>query len=325
MTIGESTELQYPDFKYSLNSSKVLNIRDGDLEKVLKAYNVTTSGLDEMVASIREWYEKQPHLPQGQLHDRMIIGHLLTRGFSVEQAKEKIDNYFAARHRMPDILGNWEPIPANTEKYLKQGYWIIPPFRTPENHRVVIFRILNPEMVVLDAARIGFMMSDYRLFNETSQGDHWIFDLSLATLSHVIQFNPLLISKIYYHITSCYALKLKGIHLVNVPSFAHSVLALLKKIMKEKHVSRLHLYDSFDKIFNVLPRDVFPNDIGGTSNLTCQDVADTWYETLQSDTWKAFYKHQSKTFQTDESKRISSSKITDTFGVEGSFRKLDLD
>lgn len=56
-------------------------------------------------------------------------------------------------------------------------------------------------MVVLDVARLGFLMGDYRLFNETSQGDHWVFDFSNATLSHAMQFTPMLITKIYYHIT----------------------------------------------------------------------------------------------------------------------------
>lgn len=65
-------------------------------------------------------------------------------------------------------------------------------------------RILSPEMVVLDVARLGFLMGDYRLFNETCQGDHWIFDFSNATLNHAMQFTPILMSKIYYHITVCY-------------------------------------------------------------------------------------------------------------------------
>ena len=59
-------------------------------------------------------------------------------------------------------------------------------------------------MVVLDVAKLGFLMGDYRLFNETSQGDHWIFDFSNATLNHAMQFTPILMSKIYYHITVCF-------------------------------------------------------------------------------------------------------------------------
>lgn len=66
------------------------------------------------------------------------------------------------------------------------------------------FRILSPEMVVLDVVKLGFIMGDYRLFNETSNGDHWVLDFSQATLNHALQFNPLIITKIYYHITVRY-------------------------------------------------------------------------------------------------------------------------
>ncbi|CAH0696568.1 unnamed protein product [Spodoptera exigua] len=323
MTIGD--ENVYENFDYSLNVQKIMNIRDSDLENLMKSYNVTQKSLDEMVASIREWYEKQPHLPQGQLHDRMIIGHLITRGFSVEQCKEKIDNYFSARTKMPDVLVGRSPLSSNMEKFSKQGYWVVPPMKTKENHRVILFRIVNPEMVVLDVVKLAFMMGEYRLFNDVTHGDHWIFDFSNATLNHALQFTPILISKIYYYITSCHAIKIKGIHLVNVPVFGHSILALFKKIMKPKHAERLHLYEGFEKIFNVLPREIFPSDIGGTANTTVQELSDVWHETIQSESWKRFYANQDKNFFVDESKRITPSKITDEFGVEGTFRKLELD
>ncbi|KAH9636573.1 hypothetical protein HF086_017155 [Spodoptera exigua] len=71
MTIGD--ENVYENFDYSLNVQKIMNIRDSDLENLMKSYNVTQKSLDEMVASIREWYEKQPHLPQGQLREYLLI------------------------------------------------------------------------------------------------------------------------------------------------------------------------------------------------------------------------------------------------------------
>ncbi|KAH9636572.1 hypothetical protein HF086_017154 [Spodoptera exigua] len=95
--------------------------------------------------------------------------------------------------------------------------------------------------------------------------------------------------------------------------------------MKPKHAERLHLYEGFEKIFNVLPREIFPSDIGGTANTTVQELSDVWHETIQSESWKRFYANQDKNFFVDESKRITPSKITDEFGVEGTFRKLELD
>ena len=47
----------------------MLNIKDGDIDVLLKLYGINHKALEEMIKSVQEWYEKQPHLPQGQLRE----------------------------------------------------------------------------------------------------------------------------------------------------------------------------------------------------------------------------------------------------------------
>lgn len=43
--------------------------------------------------------------------------------------------------------------------------------------------------------------------------------------------------------------------------------------MKSKMVDRLYTYNSFEELFKVIPRNIFPRDLGGDEPLTCQDIA----------------------------------------------------
>lgn len=72
--------------------------------------------------------------------DEVIIRRLITQRFSIEKVKEKVDNYYTIRRKMPEVLCNRDPLSPTVDKCLKQGYWIVLPKKTPDNKRVNIYR-----------------------------------------------------------------------------------------------------------------------------------------------------------------------------------------
>lgn len=62
------------------------------------------------------------------------------RKFSLQKVKEKIENYYTVRHSMVELLSNRDPLAPELNEYLKRGYWIVLPQKTPEKHRVTIFK-----------------------------------------------------------------------------------------------------------------------------------------------------------------------------------------
>ncbi|CAK1590211.1 unnamed protein product [Parnassius mnemosyne] len=124
----------------SQNVEKLLNVTPDDLDAVLRHYKITPKGLQEIVISIQEWYEKQHHLPQGQLDDKIILQHLILKGFNMEKVKDKIDNFFSAKHKMPEILLKRDPLASDFDRYLRFAFFVILPKKTSINHRVSIFR-----------------------------------------------------------------------------------------------------------------------------------------------------------------------------------------
>lgn len=58
-------------------------------------------------------------------------------------------------------------------------------------------------------------------------------------------------------------MKVKGVHYVNIPSFGIPIINILKKLVKPKLANRIHLHATYEDLYNKLPRNIFPKDLGG--------------------------------------------------------------
>lgn len=77
-----------------------------------------------------------------------------------------------------------------------------------------------------------------------------------------------------------------------------------------------------DTFYPFVPQEVMPKDYGGTAD-TIDEIHKRQKELLLENV--DFFKENEK-IKTDESKRIGKPKnATDLFGIEGSFKKLDID
>ncbi|CAG5022654.1 unnamed protein product [Parnassius apollo] len=308
----------------SQNVGKLLNVTPDDKDAVLRHYKISSKGLQEIVNSIQEWYGKQLHLPRGQLDDKIIVQHLILKGFNMEEVKDKIDNFFSAKHKMPEILLNRDPFSPDIDRYLKFAFCVILPKKTPMNHRVSIFRLQRPfDFIAVDVMKMAFMLLEYRMRNDISLGEQWIFDLTNVCFQNSVQMTPVLMTKFIYYVRFYFGSKIKGIHLVNMPSFVAPLLNIAKKVMKPKVAKRIYVYNSFNQIYQILPRNILPKEYGG-DELSCQEIADEWRKAIQTDAWRTYFAEQDKLLS-DESKRTSSLSSDDFFGCEGSFKKLEVD
>ncbi|XP_068623770.1 alpha-tocopherol transfer protein-like [Battus philenor] len=308
----------------SQNVTKLLNVTADDRRYIFKHNNISPKGLQDIILSIEEWYEKQPHLPKGQLSRQMIVQHLILKAFKIEEVKDKIDNWMSAKHKMPEILMNRDPFSPTIDKYLRFGFYITMPKKTPLNHRLSFFRVKEPfEYDVLEVVKLCYMIVEYRILNDAAQGEQWIFDLANVTFHNSVQMTPTLLSKIVYYIRFCFGAKIKGLHFVNVPTFVAPIINILKKLMKPKVAKRIYLYQKFEELYELFPKNILPVEYGGYER-SCDEITDDWVATLQSDAWRKYFAEQDKVIS-DESKRTHFLSSDDFFGCNGSFRKLEVD
>ncbi|XP_013143279.1 PREDICTED: alpha-tocopherol transfer protein-like [Papilio polytes] len=310
--------------KLSQDALKLLNVTENDRLDVLKRYNVSPKGLQDIIYSIQEWYEKQPHLPKGKLDSHMIFQHLMLKGFSIEEVKDKIDNCVSGKRKMPELLLNRDPLDPIMNECLKFGYFVILPKKTPRSHRVTIFRIKQPiDLVASDVAKMALMLLSYRMYTDSSLGEQWIFDLTNVSFHNSVQMTPALLTKLVYFIRFCYGAKIKGIHFVNMPSFIIPIINVLKKILKPKVAKRIYVYSDFNELGGLFSKSILPKEYGG-DEITCDEITENWRKSVQSDAWVEYFAEQDKVMS-DEALRTRHLNSDDFFGLEGSFRKLEVD
>lgn len=94
--------------------------------KVFKMFNKSKEEVEKDVNIILEWFKTQPHLPEIMsnflmlfiflslsfyffLDKAKIANFLLLNKFSIEKTKQKIDNYYTIRSKIPDVYDDCNP------------------------------------------------------------------------------------------------------------------------------------------------------------------------------------------------------------------------
>lgn len=71
------------------------------------------------IKSLREWCEKQPHLPK--ITDSELALFLHSNYYRMEPTKTTIDTFYTARTHVPEFFSNRDPL---GDKDLRQAFYI---------------------------------------------------------------------------------------------------------------------------------------------------------------------------------------------------------
>ncbi|KAJ8930565.1 hypothetical protein NQ314_016627 [Rhamnusium bicolor] len=117
-------------------------------------------------------------------------------------------------------------------------------------------------------------------------------------------------------------IRLKSLEFFNIVSFMDKLLALMKPFMKKELMNSLFLHTDMESLNKRIPKNLLPQDYGGS----CESLSilHEKYKAVISDN-ADFFKYQDSQV-VDESKRPGKPKnIGDVFGMEGTFKKLEVD
>ncbi|KAJ3651820.1 hypothetical protein Zmor_017829 [Zophobas morio] len=276
------------------------------------------------VKALIDWASKQPHFPN--LTELQAIMFLHSCYYRNEIAKTTIDTFFTLRTRYSDMFKNRNPSSASMQKIINHMLVTVLPGKTPENYAIIFMKFLenNSENYnFLEELKYADMVCMLHLYQEgLSNGFLLVADCEELSFGHLLKHNPILIKKFAYYLQEAMPIRLKkGMHFFNPPPFMDKLLALLKPFLKNELLNSLHVHNTLESLTKFVPLECLPKDYGGA-----EETVSVLHETIKSRLVEhSNYFDWEETLIVDESKRLKEFEMDDIYGIDGSFKKINID
>ncbi|XP_025155148.1 retinol-binding protein pinta isoform X1 [Harpegnathos saltator] len=281
---------------------------------------------EEKFDKFRQWLKQQVHLPQDISDNRLRIT-LLTSKLNLEKAKKRLDSQYTLRTLLPEFFTNYDPQNDNIALVHKCLQWVILPKLTPEKYRITFFRFISEDASIFhlaDLMKYTCMLTDVRIDIEEDMvnSDILIADFAYFTFNHLLKYIPSLVRKIDL-CTEAYGLRYKGIYIINAPSYIGRFLQLIKTFMSPKIYERVKVFESgIESICEMISKSNLPADYGGEEP-SLEALADMWHaKLLERREWLL---EQEKVKSNESLRTDHVINADELFGVNGTFRKLEID
>ncbi|KYM77580.1 Alpha-tocopherol transfer protein-like protein, partial [Atta colombica] len=200
---------------------------------------------------------------------------------------------------------------------------------TEEGYKIVYTRLIDYEpsrFIYNDVMKYFSMVIDLWLYTEgTAKGHVIVIDMTGVTFAHAGHLSPVGIKKYLYYLQEAIPIRLKGLHFINTNAVMDIILSMMKPFMKKELMDVLHIHTNpKNTLGKFIPLEAFPCDVG------LEGKARPWNEQQEKqlkrlEHHREWFLQDEVTSRVNEALRIGKSKTIDMFGVEGSFKKLDID
>ncbi|XP_024888243.1 alpha-tocopherol transfer protein-like [Temnothorax curvispinosus] len=277
------------------------------------------------IQMLREWCEKQPHLPK--ISDSELALFLHSNYYRLEPTKTTIDTFYTVRTHVPEFFSNRDP---NNNKELKKATETVThqvlEGTTKEGYKIIYGRLLDGEpshFVYNDVMKSLNMVIDLWLYTEgTCEGHIILFDMKNVSFGHVGRLSPMGLKKFLYYLQEGLPVRLKGLHFMNSSPVMDVIMNMMRPFMKKQLMDMFHMHTTSDTLEKFIPLEVLPNESGGQAG-SLQELHDKQIKKLVDHV--AWFQEE-EAHRVNEALRPGKAKTaTDLFGVEGSFKKLEID
>jgi len=278
------------------------------------------------IQSLKEWCEKQPHLPK--VEDNFLALFLHTNNYRVEPTKSTIENYYTIRTHIPEFFCDRDPV---GNKELRQIFKVVGTVflngETKEGYKILYEALLEDDPACYNFnsnVKCCTMLYDFScLTYGTTNGIIYVADFKKTTFGHVSRMNPLGLRKILYYIQETIPTYIKGIHMINAPSAMKNLMNIIRPFLKKELIDMIHFHSSLESVSEYVSVDLLPNEIGGKAG-SIHELTEIQVKKLED--YREWFLLDETTRRVNEALRIGKSmSANDLFGVEGSFKKLDID
>ncbi|EFN70141.1 Alpha-tocopherol transfer protein-like [Camponotus floridanus] len=275
---------------------------------------------------VKDWMNKQPHLPNIEMIYFVLFLH--SNYYHLEMTKQTIDNFYTSRTHLPEIFSNRDPI---GWKELRKAFTVLAVMpleqKTKEGYIMTFAKLLNPDpnkFDYLECMKYFFMMCEVQnIIKGTSEGQIIIFDPSGLSIGHIIHINLMIVKKIVYYIQEAIPVRLKAIHILNTMPIIDTLLNMIKPFLKAELLQLIHFHSSLETMQEFVPIEALPNQYGGKAR-SIEEIAAKNIKLLEE--FREWFQYDECVGRVNESLRTEKLQDAESlFGVDGSFKKLDID
>ncbi|KYN39545.1 Alpha-tocopherol transfer protein-like protein [Trachymyrmex septentrionalis] len=283
------------------------------------------------IRALREWLSKQPHLPN-HIDDIKLERFLFNCKNSIERCKLILERYYTVRTSLPEFFAIRDPLSQDIRDSFNIIDWFVLPSLTEEGYRVTIFRLrdTNVEKFSFQAlAKRVLMILDTRLMEEFCLSNIMIADLEGLSMAHFAKIAPTqsIVRRAMLAIQDSMPFRLFSVHYLHAPSFITSLINVFYPLLKKKLTQKFHIFNGgAEELYVYINKDILPNEWGGKAG-TFQELNDAWQKKIEKN--RDWFLQDEKLSRTNENARLLESKssylVMNIEGIQGSFRKLNID
>ncbi|CAH0714068.1 unnamed protein product, partial [Brenthis ino] len=279
------------------------------------------------IATLQQWLKTQPHMPEPYITELDLILTYHSCCQSMEVSKQVLDLHYTLRTLFNNLFLN-RIVDENIIKIL--NVFLNVPLAVPstDNCKVVYLRLIDTDtknFVYMDLARVVIMQIDLLQLEEgTWPGLILLFDLDGVTLGHLAKLDLSTVQQMIYYLQEAMLVKLKGLHFMNATAIMNRLLLIIKPFMKKELIQMLFIHPlGATTLEKFVPLKALPKDAGGEYK-TYEEVKNEWIDKMKANS--DFFFNENKKRVAESLRPGKPKTIANIFGgVEGSFKKLDID
>ncbi|KAK5644742.1 hypothetical protein RI129_006042 [Pyrocoelia pectoralis] len=278
---------------------KIRPLRSDLQEKAIKELNEDPKRIPEMFEHIMEWLRKQPHL-NVRNDDQLMIAFFRGCKWNLRNVKEKLDYFHSIKTFIPDFFENRDPLSPEIQNVLKaRVVFPLPKVEKRDGPVIIMYNFKNIDGIVsplIATIKVFFMTLDILLKEDDDfviSGVTVLADHEQCPSSYYLQFTPTAIKNYIKCFQNAYPVRIKSFKALNALT-------------------------AFETIFDVCAKPFLSAKIKERVRLPYE-----WMRKVE--TYRDWFLEDAQ-YVSNETLRIKKGKLfDDELGIEGTFRKLDID
>ncbi|XP_062554117.1 alpha-tocopherol transfer protein-like [Armigeres subalbatus] len=316
-----------------------------DLAGVAKdELNEDPSQLESHLSVIRNWLKECTRF-HGVLDDQILLSFLRGCKFSLEKAKQKLSLFYWIRTTLPEVIQNRDPYEDHVLEVIRLGVGTpLPDTVKATDPKVFIIRVARFDLTKItfaDVIKGGTLINDVLMRDDDQMvicGMILVIDLAAVTANHLFQFDFEFLKQVAILYQDASPLRMQGIHILNPPPGMQTAVNIFNNLLSAKNKNkRIFAHGSnLKSLHEHLPKEILPEEYGGTLG-PIQAFVDEWELKLKAnrdyllemanlrdnEASRGTMLSASQSFTSSPSSSLTSQQTY--FGIDGSFRRLELD